>query len=212
MTGAGRRWLTAVVALLALVAGVIAWDAIQTERRSSDAQPVVTGETATPRPVSGDALAPSNRLGAPVPAVPVDPGVQDDDSPIAPWWQRVPPVEGDLVPINRLATGHVRIDRGDGGLQITFEHLRVATPDEEVRNLRVVLSAGVVVGERRGYWSERGEPYTLSDLPIGDLPDGGLVSITFQPTTDMPPDVRSVILFDADTGELLGGAALFPVD
>lgn len=201
MTGARRRWLYAAVCLLALVALVLTWNTIRSERGRETADPAPSTTS-----LADGALTPSNALGAPVPET--EPQARTDGSPIAPWWQRVPPVEGDLIPINRMAGGHVRIDRVDNGLQVTIDHLEVATVGKVVENVRIDLSAGAIIGDRRGFWTERGEPWELASVPATD----GSVSVTVSPTADMPVEVRSLILFDADSGELLGGAALIPTD
>ncbi|MEK6311068.1 MULTISPECIES: hypothetical protein [Curtobacterium] len=134
--------------------------------------------------------------------------------PTAPWAERVPPVAGDLVPIDRYAAGHVTITRhGAGGLRIRIDHFDVAWPSVEgpveVGSVRVLLSAGPVVGERRGYWAQRGEP-----VDVGTVEVEPTVVIDVPASTRLPADVRSVVLErasdDPETdGRVMGGAALF---
>ena len=212
MTWARRRWLFAAVVVLALVALVLAWTTLQTERRTEAARPVATSTSAAvdgQGVVGGGLATPSNTLGAPVPEP--DSGSQSDTdgSPIAPWWQRVPPVSGTLLPINRYAGGTVRIeDIPDVGLVITFDDLEVATPGTPPRTLRVLLSSKPVIGAKRGFWADDGAPVVVGDIPA-DTPSQSLV---LADPHVLPPEVRSLILFDADTGELLGGASLIPTD
>ncbi|MFS0729943.1 hypothetical protein ABC270_07665 [Curtobacterium sp. 1P10AnD] len=134
--------------------------------------------------------------------------------PTAPWAERVPPVAGDLIPIDRYAAGHVSITRhGAGGLRITIDHFDVAWPSVEgpvdIGSVRVLLSAGQVVGERRGYWAQRGEP-----VDVGTVEVAPTVVVDVPASTRLPADVRSLVLLrgsdDPETDDrVIGGAALF---
>jgi hypothetical protein len=205
MTGARRRWLFAAVAVLALV---VTWNSIRVDRQSDDARPVATGSPLAQQGVSGgDPVVPSNALGAPLP----EPEVHErgKGSPIAPWWERVPPVEGDLIRIDRYAAGHVRMENDpDLGLFITFDHFTAWSTNRNLRSVRVVLSDGIVVGERRGYWSKRSDVVDVGSIPI----DTSEQSLTIDWPERLPADVRSLLLVDPDNGEVLGGAQLIPVD
>lgn len=207
MTGARRRWLFAAVVVLALVVAVFAWRTIQAERGIDAAQPTVTSTPlAEPDVQGGTRVSPSNTLGAPVPV----PDTQDhaDGSPIDPWWRRVPPVAGDLVPIDRFAAGHVRIARTGDHLLVTIADLRVASYDSELPEVRVLLSEGTVVGERRGYWTRNGEDDDLGTIPS----DVGSITFDLEAPRGVPDPVRSLVLLDPDSSEILGGAALIPTD
>lgn len=226
MTRARRRWLITAAVVLALVASVLAWKAVQSDRRDDAAQPVpsvtsiagdggVTGGTGTGTTGGSGAATPSNTLGAPVPAPEAQSQSQAssdasvDGSPLAPWWQRVPPVEGDLIPIDRFASGHVRIERDDqDGLVITFRDFEVAKNDRALRSVRVWLSGGAVTGERRGYWLQEGGLFDVGDMPT----DTRTLVISVTDPDRLPDPVHSVVLLDPDTGDILGGAPLLPVD
>lgn len=205
MTMARRRWLSAVVAVLAVAALVLVWHTIQTERRLDAAQPVSTTTPVAEQGVRGGAeVAPSNTLGAPAPV----PAPQDHSgSPIDPWWRRVPPVSGDLVSIDRFASGHVRIARTGDHLLVTIKDLRVASTTA-LPAVRVLLSEGTVVGARRGYWSQRGEDDDLGTIPS----DVGSITFDIESPRGIPDEVRSIVLLDPDSGVVLGGAALIPSD
>ncbi|GGL05829.1 hypothetical protein JOE58_000301 [Curtobacterium luteum] len=154
-------------------------------------------------------------------ATPVDAGVD----PTAPWWERVPPVEGDLLPINRYAAGHVTIVRaGDHALTVRIDHFNLAWATAEGSGgpgeARVVLSAGTVIGERRGYWSEQRGAATVGTVQV-DTDARHRVPSTVEFRVDdpdrLPADVRSVVVLrvsddPALDGEVLGGAALLPAD
>ncbi|KTR07095.1 hypothetical protein [Curtobacterium luteum] len=134
--------------------------------------------------------------------------------PTAPWAERVPPVAGDLIPIDRSAAGHVSITRhGDGGLRITIDHFDVAWPSVEgpvdVGAVRVLLSDGQVVGDRRGYWAHHSEP-----VDVGTVEVRPTVVIDVPASTRLPADVRSLVLLrgseDPEIDDrVIGGAALF---
>jgi len=215
MTAARRRWLTAAAAVLAVVLALVAWYAIQAERGSDTAQPVATSTPIAEQGVRGGTrVSPSNTLGAPVPAPEAssdtssDTDDRADGSPIDPWWRRVPPVAGDLVPIDRFASGHVRITRAGDHLLVTIQDLRVASYDSELPAVRVLLSEGSVVGERRGYWTQQGADDDLGTIPS----DVGTITFDLEAPRGIPDPVRSVVLLDPDSGQILGGAALIPTD
>lgn len=207
MTGARRRWLFAAVVVLALVVAVFAWRTIRAERSIEVAQPTVTSTLLAEQGVQGGTrVSPSNTLGAPAPV----PDTKDhaDGSPIDPWWRRVPPVAGDLMPIDRFAAGHVRIARTGEHLLVTISGLRVASYDSELPEVRVLLSEGTVVGERRGYWTRNGEDDDLGTIPS----DVGSITFDLEAPRGIPDPVRSLVLLDPDSDEVLGGAALIPTE
>lgn len=207
MTGARRRWLFAAVVVLALVVAVFAWRSIQAERGIEVAQPTMTSTALAEQDVQGGTrVSPSNTLGAPTPV----PDTEDhtDGSPIDPWWRRVPPVAGDLTPIDRFASGHVRIARTGEHLLVTISDLRVASYDSELPEVRVLLSEGTVVGERRGYWTRIGEDDDLGTIPS----DVGSITFDLEAPRGVPDPVRSLVVLDPDSGVVLGGAALIPTD
>lgn len=207
MTGARRRWLSAAVAVLALVLVLFAWRAIASERAVDAARPVGTTTPLAEQNVQGGTrVSPSNTLGAPVPTP--EPEDRADGSPIDPWWRRVPPVAGDLVPIDRFASGHVRITRSGDHLLVTIQDLRVASYDSELPEVRVLLSEGSVVGERRGFWTGRGEHDDLGTIPS----DVGTITLDLEAPRGIPDPVRSLVLQDPDSERVLGGAALIPTD
>lgn len=240
MTTARRRWLSAAVGVLAVVVLVVAWTMFQAERRTSAAQPVPTStgasepgggdasggaggsssavgasdggddQTGTDQGVVGGGLAADpDALGSAAPVPEGGSPASADGSPIAPWWQRVPPVAGTLLPINRYAAGTVRVENVPGaGLVVAFHDLHVATIGTPPRTLRVLLSAQPVIGERRGFWADSGSPVVVGDIPA-DVPTQSLVLTN---PRVLPPEVRSLVLYDAVTGELLGGASLIPTD
>ncbi|MFB9648524.1 hypothetical protein [Curtobacterium pusillum] len=208
MTGARRRWLFVAVGVIAAVALVLAWSTLQTERRAGGTRPVPSTTPLAEQGSGGGALTPpSNVLGAPVPEPGSDSG--SGESPIAPWWQRVPPVEGDLLPIDRGITGHVRIeDDPDLGLFISFDHFQVWSPNQHLSTVRVVLSNGIVVGEQRGFWADRGQAVDVGSIPI----DTAEQSLSITTPEVLPDDVRALVIRDPDTGEVIGGASLIPTD
>ncbi|OII05408.1 hypothetical protein [Curtobacterium sp. MCBA15_008] len=217
MTAARRRWLYATVAALFVALVLFAWHTFRAERGTDTAQPVATAQpvdTATPLAEQGvqggTRVSPSNTLGAPVPAPETSSDAEDhaDGSPIDPWWRRVPPVAGDLVPIDRFASGHVRITRAGEHLLVTISDLRVASYDAELPTVRVLLSEGAVVGERRGYWTRQGADDDLGTIPS----DVGTITFDIEAPRGIPDPVRSLVLLDPDSGEVLGGAALIPTD
>lgn len=209
MTAAGRRWLTAAVALLAVGLVLLAWRAIQADRAVDAARPVATTTQFAEQGVQGGTrVSPSNTLGAPVPEPEPEPEDRADGSPIDPWWRRVPPVAGDLVPIDRFASGHVRITRAGDHLLVTIQDLRVASYDSELPEVRVLLSAGAVVGDRRGYWTRQGAQDDLGTIPS----DVGTITFDLEGPRGIPDPVRSVVLLDPDSGRVLGGAAVIPTD
>ena len=208
MTGARRRWPFVAGGVFVAVALVLAWTTLQSERRASEARPVDIETPLVEPSVEGGALAPpSNALGALIPAPSPESGWSGDESPIAPWWQRVPPVEGDLLPIDRGITGHVRIeDDPDLGLVVSIDHFAVRSPNRYLKAVRVVLSNGMVVGDGRGYWSDRGQAVDVGSLPI----DTTEQSLTITTPQILPDDVRSILIRDPDNGEVIGGAGLIP--
>lgn len=208
MTGARRRWLVAVVVLLAVALLLAAWYTVQAERGLDVPDSAASSARDRARVDGGTAPAPSNALGAPVALPEFEPESDRDGSPIDPWWRRVPPVAGDLVPLNGWASGHVRITRTGTHLFVTIEDLQVASTDE-VSSVRVLLSGGEVVGRPVAYWSAHGD----DDEELGVVPaDVGTITFDLDSPRGMPEAVRSLVLVDADAGDVLGGAALLPTD
>ena len=200
-----RRWLFLAAAAVSIVLIGLAWSAIQADRGSNSAHPVptVTSRTNTGQvPPNGEPATPRDVRDAPTSG----PDGTAFNSPLNDWWQRVPPVAGNLIWIDRYAEGRVRVDRERGRLVVHFEDLTVGAYDSEVRSVRVLLSAGTVVGEHRGYWSQMGAPYDVGDIPA----DQESVSIAVPSPSKLPDEVRSLILVDVDTGKVLGGAPLLP--
>lgn len=213
MTRAGRRWLFAAVVLLALVVALLAWRTIQAERSVDAAPPVATTTPLTEQGVQGGQgmqggtlVSPSNTLGAPVAAPDtVDPA---DGSPIDPWWRRVPPVAGDLVPLDGSASGHVRIARAGDHLLIRITDLRVASSNAEPPEVRVLLSEGTVVGGRFRPSTQHGEDDDLGTIPS----DVGTITFDLESPRGVPDPVRSLVVLDPESGAVLGGATLLPTD
>ncbi|MGN8049954.1 hypothetical protein ACTJKO_09715 [Curtobacterium sp. 22159] len=79
------------------------------------------------------------------------------------------------------------------------------SPNRSLKAVRVVLSNGMVVGDRRGYWSG-GQAVDVGSIPI----DTEEQSLTITTPQILPEDVRSILIRDPDTGEVIGGAALIP--
>lgn len=190
---------------VALVAGVVAFVVVGTTLAVVSSRPDdLHGTGTSPTPA----------------ATPVDAGVD----PTAPWWERVPPVEGDLLPINRYAAGHITVERtGDHELSVRIDHFDLAwgTADGSggPGEARVVLSAGTVIGERRGYWSQQRGAATVGTVHV-DADARQRVPPTVEFHVDdpdrLPAEVRSAVVLrvsddPALDGEVLGGAALLPV-
>jgi hypothetical protein len=120
--------------------------------------------------------------------------------------QPSPPVSGDIVGIGAAASGHVRIagNTGDETLAVEIDHLETGGDGP----VDVVLSAGTVRGGSEPMWTPAGESY---DLFRADGVEQGLTVVLSDPWS-LPDEVRSLVLLDADTGTVLGGAALVPSD
>jgi len=71
-----------------------------------------------------------------------------------------------------------------------------------------VLSAGTVRGGSKPVWTPAGESY---DLFQAAGVEQGLTVVLSDPWA-LPDEVRSLVLLDAGTGTVLGGAALVPSD
>ncbi|NQW91172.1 hypothetical protein HQQ88_12820 [Curtobacterium sp. VKM Ac-2861] len=207
--GTDRRRLALVGALVAVVVvgSVSLWTVSHapseddTVTRSDRAAPV-------PEPAQSPAegLRPSNGLGVPLPEA--SPAVQPvDSSPIEPWWRRVPPVSGDIVGIDgAAASGHVHIaaNTGDATLAVDISRLKTGTSGP----VDVVLSGGTVTGGKDPEWTPAGESF---DVFQAAGVEQGLTVVLSDPWT-LPDEVRSLVLLDAATGTVLGGAALVPSD
>ena len=129
-----------------------------------------------------------------------------------PWWRRALPIAGDLVPIRGEIRGNVRLEVvGEQVVQITLTGVRVTagsgTTGSHVGAVRVQLSSGDVLGSERAQWSGDDVPADFGSF----TPDGEHPVLVIVDPQDLPPVVHSVLLVDADTGDLLGGAELLPV-
>ncbi|PZE93490.1 hypothetical protein DEI95_07090 [Curtobacterium sp. MCBD17_008] len=151
---------------------------------------------------SGDTTVVDAATGLPV----------DDGQASAPWWRRALPIAGDLVPIRGDVRGTVRLEVvGEQVVQITLTGVRVdagsGATGSHVGAVRVQLSSGDVVGTDRARW-------TGDDVPadVGSFtPDGEHPVLVIVDPQDLPSVVHSVLLVDAGTGAVLGGAELLPV-
>jgi hypothetical protein len=146
----------------------------------------------------------------------------DEAQATGPWWRRALPIAGDLVPIGGDVHGSVRLEVvGEQVVQITLTRVRVTsgsrtsesgtsgsgTSGSHVGAVRVELSAGDVIGTERAQWTGDDVPADFGSF----TPDGEHPVLVIVDPQDLPPVVHSVLLFDADTGDLLGGAELLPV-
>ncbi|GAA1491754.1 hypothetical protein [Curtobacterium herbarum] len=129
-----------------------------------------------------------------------------------PWWRRVLPIAGDLVPIRGAVRGNVRLQVvGEQVVQVTLTGVQVTAVPGSTRShvgaVRVQLSAGDVIGTERAQWTGDDVPADFGSF----TPDGEHPVLVIVDPQDLPPVVHSVLLVDADTGDLLGGAELLPV-
>ncbi|MBF4614885.1 hypothetical protein [Curtobacterium sp. VKM Ac-1376] len=197
-----RLALVGVLVGVVVVGSVSLWDF---SHAPDDGDAVSRADPVVPEPARspGTGLQPSNALEEPIEPEPVRPV---DGSPIDPWWRRVPPVSGDVVGIGAAASGHVRIaaNSSDETLAVEIDHLETGGDGPVV----VVLSAGTVRGGSKPIWTPAGESY---DLFQAAGVEQGLTVVLSDPWS-LPDEVRSLVLLDADTGTVLGGAALVPSD
>jgi hypothetical protein len=205
--GTDRRRLALVGALVAVV--VVGSVSLWTVSHAPAEDDLVTrSDRAVPEPARSpsEGLRPSNGLGEPLPEE--SPAVQPvDSSPIEPWWRRVPPVSGDIVGIDgAAASGHVHIagNTGDATLAVEIAHLETGTTGP----VDIVLSGGTVTGGEDPTWTPAGESFDV--FQAAGLEEG-LTVVLGEPWT-LPDEVRSLVLLDAATGTVLGGAALVPSD
>lgn len=142
---------------------------------------------------------------------------------VGPWWRRVLPIAGDLVPIRGEVRGNVRLEVvGEQVVQVVLTGVQVtaspaptgsvkpgstASPRPHVGAVRVELSSGDVIGSERAQWTGDDVPADFGTF----TPDGEHTVLVIVDPQDLPPMVHSVLLVDADTGDLLGGAELLPV-
>jgi hypothetical protein len=170
---------------------------------SDDGDAVTRADSVAPEPAQSPTggLRPSNGLGETIEPQDVR---AVDSSPIDAWWRRVPPVVGDIVGIGSEASGHVRIagNTSDETLSVGIEHLETGTDGP----VDVVLSAGTVTGGSDPTWTPVGESFELFEA---DGVEQGLTVVLGEPWT-LPDEVRSLVLLDAETGAVLGAAALVP--
>ncbi|QYI98298.1 hypothetical protein K0028_05100 [Curtobacterium flaccumfaciens pv. flaccumfaciens] len=197
-----RLALVGVLVGVVVVGSVSLWTISHT---SDDGDTVTRADSLAPEPARSpdNGLQPTNALEEPIEPEPVRPV---DGSPIDPWWRRVPPVSGDIVGIGAAASGHVRIagNTGDETLAVEIDHLETGGDGP----VDVVLSAGTVRGGSKPVWTPAGESY---DLFQAAGVEQGLTVVLSDPWS-LPDEVRSLVLLDADTGTVLGGAALVPSD
>ncbi|MDQ0539556.1 hypothetical protein QF011_002118 [Curtobacterium flaccumfaciens] len=196
------------LALVGVLVGVVVVGSVSlwtSSHAPDDGEPVTRADAVGPEPAQSPdvRLQPSDALGEPIEPEPVRPV---DGSPIDPWWRRVPPVSGDIVGIGAAASGHVRItaNTGDVTLAVEIDHLETGGDGP----VDVVLSAGTVRGGSKPMWTPVGESYELFQA---DGVEQGLTVVLGEPWT-LPDEVRSLVLLDAGTGTVLGGAALVPSD
>lgn len=139
------------------------------------------------------------------------------------WWRRALPIAGDLVPIRGEVRGNVRLEVvGEQVVQVVLTGVQVtATPDPtgsvkpgstasprpHIGAVRVELSSSDVIGTERAQWTGDDVPADFGTF----TPDGEHTVLVIVDPQDLPPVVHSVLLVDADTGDLLGGAELLPV-
>ena len=142
---------------------------------------------------------------------------------VGPWWRRALPIAGDLVPIRGEVRGNVRLEAvGEQVVQVVLTGVQVtaspaptgsvkpestASPRPHVGAVRVELSSGDVIGSERAQWTGDDVPADFGTF----TPDGEHTVLVIVDPQDLPPVVHSVLLVDADTGDLLGGAELLPV-
>ncbi|MDY1003637.1 hypothetical protein [Curtobacterium sp. CFBP9011] len=152
---------------------------------------------------------------------------------VGPWWRRALPIAGDLVPIRGEVRGNVRLEVvGEQVVQVVLTGVQVtASPDptgstktgstttgstttgsaastrSHIGAVRVELSSGDVIGTERAQWTGADVPADFGSF----TPDGEHPVLVIVDPQDLPPVVHSVLLVDADTGDLLGGAELLPV-
>ena len=142
---------------------------------------------------------------------------------VGPWWRRALPIAGDLVPIRGEVRGNVRLEVvGEQVVQVVLTGVQVtaspaptgsvkpgstASPRPHVGAVRVELSSGDVIGSERAQWTGDDVPADFGTF----TPDGEHTVLVIVDPQDLPPMVHSVLLVDADTGDLLGGAELLPV-
>lgn len=142
---------------------------------------------------------------------------------VGPWWRRALPIAGDLVPIRSEVRGNVRLEVvGEQVVQVVLTGVQVtaspdstgstkpgstASPRPHVGAVRVELSSGDVIGSERAQWTGADVPADFGTF----TPDGEHPVLVIVDPQDLPPVVHSVLLVDADTGDLLGGAELLPV-
>lgn len=142
---------------------------------------------------------------------------------VGPWWRRALPIAGDLVPIRGDVRGNVRLEVvGEQVVQVVLTGVQVtaspaptgsvkpgstASPRPHVGAVRVELSSGDVIGSERAQWTGDDVPADFGTF----TPDGEHTVLVIVDPQDLPPVVHSVLLVDADTGDLLGGAELLPV-
>lgn len=142
---------------------------------------------------------------------------------VGPWWRRALPIAGDLVPIRGEVRGNVRLEVvGEQVVQVVLTGVQVtaspaptgsvkpgstASPRPHVGAVRVELSSGDVIGSERAQWTGDDVPADFGTF----TPDGEHTVLVIVDPQDLPPVVHSVLLVDADTGDLLGGAELLPV-
>lgn len=190
------------MAAVAVVGAVALWSGT----RSDDQEPVARVDTVdhgTAR-VPAEGLVPSNGLGDTVP----DSGEQArpvDTSPVEPWWLRVPPVAGEVVGVGGAASGHVRIARlgGEDAIEVHVDGLHTRARGE----VSVALASGTVRADADPRGTTIGESAELARFPTSQRE----LAVVLSDPWSLPEEVRSLVLTDTATGEVVGSATLVPV-
>ncbi|OII15416.1 hypothetical protein BIU97_14705 [Curtobacterium sp. MCBA15_009] len=204
--GTGRRRFATGGVVAAVAVAVVGAVALWSGARSDDQEPVARVDTVdhgTAR-VPAEGLVPSNGLGDTVP----DSGEQArpvDTSPVEPWWLRVPPVAGEVVGVGGAASGHVRIARlgGEDAIEVHVDGLRTRARS----GVSVVLAAGTVPADGDPRTEIPGTSVELAQFQASERE----LSITVGDPWSLPEEVRSLVLTDTATGEVVGSATLVPV-
>ncbi|PZE81289.1 hypothetical protein DEI91_12815 [Curtobacterium sp. MCBD17_032] len=165
-----------------------------------------------PTPHDADDTSSTSTGGGDATVVDAATGLPVDDAQVsAPWWRRALPIAGDLVPVDGDVHGSVRLEVvGEQVVQVTLTGVRVkAQPGSTGSYLgavRVRLSSGDVVGAGWAEWIGDDVPVDVGSF----TPDGEHTVLVIVDPQDLPPVVHSVLLVDANTGDVLAGAELLP--
>ncbi len=156
-----------------------------------------------PRVVAAGPPLVSNTLGAVVPGdttteLPVPRAVTD-------WLGHALPLSGRIVPVDGGVRGTVRLERTDGpSLAVRLDDLEVGAGHGGVR---------VALSQRASPTEAAASVGTSAATVLTSVPaDGGSVTIALGTLGSLPPDVRTVVLLDDGSHEVLGTALLLPSD